>query len=89
MIWWNCSLFGKRAESLAQYLTKGQAVTIIGGVTERDWTDKQGVARKSIDVRVSDVALMGGRKDSQDAPSKPKHGPLSTPEKFESDEIPF
>jgi hypothetical protein len=23
-IWWNCSLFGKRAESLQQYLTKGQ-----------------------------------------------------------------
>ena len=35
-IWWNCSLFGKRADSLAQYLTKGQAVTVSGSVTERD-----------------------------------------------------
>ena len=31
-IWWNCSLFGKRAEALTQYLTKGQAVTVSGNV---------------------------------------------------------
>lgn len=62
-IWWNASLFGKRAESLAPYLLKGGAVTISGNVTEREWTDKDGQKRKSMDIRVSDVALQGGRKD--------------------------
>lgn len=69
-IWWNCSLFGKRAESLSQYLLKGSAVTISGSVTEREWTDKEGSKRKSMDVRVQDIALQGGRKDSAPSPQQ-------------------
>jgi single-strand DNA-binding protein len=64
-IWWNCTLFGKRGEALAQYLTKGQSVTVVGTVTEREWQDKEGAKRKSMDVRVSEIALQGGRKDSE------------------------
>jgi len=72
-IWWNCSLFGKRAEALSQYLVKGQQVTVIGNVTEREWQDKEGNKRKSMDVRVSDVALMGGKREGQQsaAPAAP------------------
>lgn len=66
-IFWNCSLFGKRAESLSQYLVKGGAVTVSGSVTEREWTDKEGGKRKSMDVRVSDVALQGGKRDAEPA----------------------
>ena len=64
-IWWNCGLYGKRAESLSQYLLKGQAVTVTGSVSEREWTDKEGNKRKSMDVRVNDVALQGGRKNEE------------------------
>lgn len=71
-IWWNCGLFGKRAESLSQYLTKGQAVTVTGNVTEREWTDKDGVKRKSQDIRVNDLALQGGNKH-EDKPKRPSH----------------
>lgn len=70
-IWWNCSLFGKRADSLAQYLTKGQAVTVSGSVTEREWTDKDGAKRKSMDVRINDIALQGGRKEAEAPAQKP------------------
>lgn len=63
-IWWNCSLFGKRGEALAQYLTKGQAVTVSGTITEREWKDKDGNLRKSMDIRVADVALQGGKRES-------------------------
>ena len=66
-IWWNCSLFGKRAESLSQYLVKGGAVTVSGTVTEREWTDKEGGKRKSMDVRVNDIALQGGKRDAEPA----------------------
>jgi single-strand DNA-binding protein len=64
-IWWNCGLYGKRAESLSQYLLKGQAVTVTGSVSEREWTSKDGERRKSMDVRVNDVALQGGRKNEE------------------------
>ena len=61
-MWWSCSLFGKRAESLAQYLVKGQSVTVSGTVTEREYT-KDGVTKKAMDIRVNDVALQGGKRE--------------------------
>ena len=71
-IWWNCGLWGKRAESLAQYLVKGQQVTVIGNVSEREWTDKDGTPRKTMDVKVVDVALQGGKKESAPERMAPK-----------------
>lgn len=65
-IWWNCELWGKRADSLAKYLTKGQAVTVSGSITENEWTDKEGNKRKTMKIRVNDVALQGGRKESSE-----------------------
>lgn len=85
-IWWNCSLFGKRAESLAQYLTKGQQVTVIGNVTQRDYTDKDGNKRTSTDVRVIDVALMGGKRDQQ---SEPVRQAPERPYAEDSSDVPF
>jgi len=88
-IWWNCQLFGKRAESLAQYLVKGQSVTINGSVSQRKYTDKSGVERISTDVRVNDVALQGGRKENTAPQQAPK--PKNQSKGFEDmdDDIPF
>lgn len=69
-IWWNCQLWGKRATSLQQYLTKGQAVTVSGSVSQRAYTDKNGQEKVSQDVRVNDVALQGGKRD--EAPRAPQ-----------------
>ncbi|WP_395005798.1 single-stranded DNA-binding protein [Undibacterium sp.] len=82
-IWWNCQLFGKRAGSLQQYLVKGQAVTVSGNIAEREWTSKEGEKRKSMDVRVNDVALQGGQRQSGDASpaqqDKPAHRQAPAP----------
>jgi single-strand DNA-binding protein len=70
-IWWRCSLFGKRADSLQQYLTKGSSVTVVGTVSEREYTDKDGQQRKSQDVRVQDIALQGGKPEARtEAPQR-------------------
>ena len=87
-IWWNCSLFGKRAESLAPYLVKGQAVTVSGTLTEREY-EKDGVKRKSMDLRVNDVALQGGKREAAPAPAERQAARHSTPAEFQSDDIPF
>lgn len=94
-IWWNCQIFGKRAESLGQYLVKGQTVTVCGVVSEREWTDKDGNKRKSMEIRVNDVALQGGKKDEaqpaqrqQSAPQRQaRNAPQSTSDI--DDDIPF
>ena len=85
-IWWNCTLYGKRAESLSQYLTKGQAVTVSGSVTEREWTDKEGSKRKNMDVRVNDIALQGGRRDAE--PQLERRSPKPQ-QSFDDQDIPF
>ena len=82
-IWWNCTLFGKRAESLHQYLTKGLNVTVVGQVSEREWVDKDGAKRKSIDVRVQDVAMQGRKGEQQPAKQDRQQ------EQFEDKDIPF
>jgi len=69
-IWWRCSLFGKRAQSLAEYLVKGQSVTVSGTVTEREY-EKDGDTRKAVEVRVNDVALQGGKREAAPAPPRP------------------
>jgi single-strand DNA-binding protein len=78
-IWWNCQLFGKRAESLQQYLAKGQAVAVSGNVTEREWTSKDGTPKKSMEIRVSDVALQGGQRQQNEAPPAPRAVPRPAP----------
>lgn len=70
-IWWNCELWGKRADSLAKYLTKGQAVAVSGSITEKEWTDKEGNKRKTMKIRVNDVALQGGRKEEPEEYRQP------------------
>lgn len=96
-IWWRCQLWGKRAESLQPYLTKGASVTVTGRLQEREWTDKQGQPQKTMELNVTDLALQGGRQDSQggSAPAprqqtRPDPAP-SAPGGFEDmdDEIPF
>ena len=56
-VWWSCSIWGKKAESLSAFLVKGTKVTVSGQVTEDVWTDKNGQERKSMKVRVNDIAL--------------------------------
>lgn len=72
-IFWNCQLFGKRAESLAPYLTKGQAVTVTGSVTQRSYTDKNGQERTSMDLRVNDLKLQGGKREEAAPQTSRKH----------------
>lgn len=63
--WANCSIFGKRAESIAPYLVKGQQVAIVGEVNIRKYQTKDGQEKQSFDVRVNDLTLVGNRAEHQ------------------------
>lgn len=62
-LWWDCSMFGKRADSLEPFMRKGQQVTVVGQVSEREYVAKDGTNKKAFSVRVTDVALQGGKRD--------------------------
>jgi single-strand DNA-binding protein len=59
--WVNCSIWGKRGESLAPYLKKGQQVAVNGELTNRKYQDKEGNDKYSLDVRVNTITLVGGK----------------------------
>lgn len=80
-IWWNCSMFGERGERVAPYLLKGQTVTVIGTVTEREYTNKDGQKVKAMDVRVNDLALQGGKRESAPSASRPQNAAPRAPQK--------
>ena len=58
--WHNVDLWGKQAESLAEYLVKGKQVYIEGRIQTDEYTDKEGVKRKATKVRCDRVVLLGG-----------------------------
>jgi len=78
VIWWRCQLWGKRATSLQQYLTKGQAVTVSGSVSQRTYTDKDGQEKTSQEIRVNDIALQGGKREERQEMPKQTSNPKSS-----------
>jgi len=71
--WFACSLFGKRAQALEQYLKKGQQVTIFGSLVLREWVSKEGIKNVSPDIRVDEVVLSGSK--PADSASTPEQKP--------------
>jgi single-strand DNA-binding protein len=64
--WFNCSAFGKLAETCNNYLTKGQQVYVEGRLSSRTYQTQSGETRQSLDVRVSDVQFLGKRDGYRD-----------------------
>lgn len=59
-VWFDCSLWGKRADTLVQYIKKGSSVTVTGEVELEQYTNSQGVAGAKMKINVQNVTLQGG-----------------------------
>ena len=55
--WIDCSVWGKRAETVMSYLHKGDRVTVVGSGRIRTFDKKDGSEGKSLEVNVSDFTL--------------------------------
>lgn len=85
--WLNCSLWGKRGESVLPYLKKGQQVGVQGEFAARPYTDKEGHEKLSLDLRVNDLTLLGSRPSETSASSVSQ--PQSNEQDQDVDDIPF
>ena len=67
-IWFDCSMWGKRGETLSQYLTKGGRVCVSGDLSTREHEGKT-----YLTIRADQVTLLGGgeprAEQSQRAPA--------------------
>ncbi len=100
-VWFRISVWGKQAEPCNQYLAKGRQVYVEGQLTPdretggpRIWTDNDGKARASFEVRAFQVQFLGGRSDSDDngqaaVAGSQSQGGQTQGQTIAEDEIPF
>lgn len=88
--WAKCTMFGKRGESVMPYLGKGQLVGVVGEMAAREWIDKEGQKRTSIEVRVNDLTLLGKSEgQQQQAPAPQRAAAKAPPADGDYQDIPF
>ncbi len=64
-MWVDAVMFGERFGKIAQYLTKGTKVTIIGEAGLNKYTAKDGSEKSSIQCIVRDIDFSSGQQQSQ------------------------
>jgi len=77
--WHRIVVFGKTAESIHQYATKGSQVYVEGRI-HYDSYEKDGIKRYTTDIVAGVIRLLGKREDSGNrAPSEPSYGAEQAP----------
>ena len=65
--WFRVTVWGKQAETVSKYLTKGRSVYVEGRLHVEEWTDKEGKSRYTLELNASDVQFLdsgqGGERD--------------------------
>ena len=59
--WHNCIFWRKLGEIVEKYVHKGDKLYIEGKIQSRDWTDRQGISRRTVDIMVDNMELLSSR----------------------------
>ena len=99
--WFRVTVWGKQAETVSKYLTKGRSVYVEGRLHVEEWTDRDGKQRHTLEVNASDVQFLDSGSgvegipvrqaapaDARPASSGGGRGAAPAP-RMEDDEIPF
>ena len=79
--WAKVNVWGKQAESCAEYLKKGSAVLVEGSLVENRWEDKDtGKQRSKLEIKAYSVTFLGGEGERSSEREEPPQG---------DDDIPF
>jgi single-strand DNA-binding protein len=90
--WHRVVLYGRPAETAAEYMKKGQMVYVEGRLNTREWEDKNQIKRKTTEIRCDNFTMLGRRSDNQGggAPSAGAMGSAPTPSaSTDDDDLPF
>lgn len=61
--WHSITVWGKQAELCGQYLAKGRQVYLEGRLQTREYTDREGINRKAVDIVANQIVFLGGRSE--------------------------
>ena len=59
--YFDVTVWGAQGENCAQYLAKGRPVAVDGRLEWREWEDKEGNKRQSVDIIADSVQFLGSR----------------------------
>jgi single-strand DNA-binding protein len=62
--YFDVTVWGAQGENCAKFLTKGRPIAVDGRLQWREWTDKDGNKRQSVDIIAESVQFLGGREDA-------------------------
>lgn len=63
--WHRVVVWGRQAEIVSQYLTKGRQVYVEGRIRTRQWQDQSGQKRYSTEIVAQNVQMLGGRSEQR------------------------
>lgn len=79
--WHSVVVWGRQAETCAQYLTKGRSVFVEGRLRTRTWDGANGVKQHATEIVAAQVHFLGGGASEH-------HAALKPPSRVEA-EVPF
>ena len=85
------SFFNKPAETIGQYVKKGQQLYVEGRLQTRKWQDKDGIEKFSTDIISDNFTFVGSKSDSSDAftPKSQDNNDFSNQDIIKDEDIPF
>ena len=90
--WFRVTAFGKLAETCYTFLRKGSYAYVEGTLSQRDWTDREGANRVSLEVRAREMRMLDKRGAGLDGETaRPSGGPspASSDDDLTMDDVPF
>ena len=90
--WHRVVFFNKSAETIGQYVKKGQQLYVEGRLQTRKWQDKDGVEKYSTDIISDNFTFIGSKSDTTSTESQSSKSNDSfdqSPSSQQDDDIPF
>ena len=72
--WFRVTVWGKQAENVSRYLSKGRKVYLEGRLHMEEWTDREGKVRQTLEVNASDVQFLDSASDMEGIPVRQSGG---------------
>ena len=93
--WHRVEIWGNLAETVEKYVKKGSSLYVEGKIKTEEYTDKEGIAKKTVKIRGTSITLVGSKPDDSNKPtpqtSTPRPAPVATLPNMEEDnsDLPF
>ncbi len=76
--WFRVTVWGKQAETVSKYLTKGRRVYVEGRLHVEEWTDRDGKQRHTLEVNATDVHFIDSAQGVEGIPVNQTARPANT-----------